>query len=204
MNFLPKAAIFLILCGVSVFFLNLEEQRGTFASANRTYIDWLIGNSKQKIQEPSVTFLRIDEETFNIFESEGGKFGPVDFALMFDKLQEYSPKVTAVLPVLAFPDTDELLVSTVKNGAMKFETLLLGTVLEQNPTGKTVSDNMLTLLGQIDQVSGDVREIPEFTGTDRLGGGNGRRDGQSDSASVGAARGKSGAGLPAQGGDFGE
>ena len=163
MNYLTKAAVLLILCSITAFFLNREEQRGSFASANQTYIDWLIGNSKQKIQDPSVTYLRIDEETFKIFESEEERFGPVDFALLFDKLRNYQPKVTAVLPVLDFPEEDELLLSTLKNGALQMDTLLLGAILEKNPTGTPVSEGILELLGSIDSVKGDISRIPEFT-----------------------------------------
>lgn len=167
LNYLTKATVFLILCSITVFFLHREEQRGSFAGANQTYIDWLIGNSKQKIREPSVTYLRINEDTFKIFESEG-RFGPVDFALLFDKLREYDPKVTAVVPVLSFPDTDELLVNTLKNGALKFDSLLLGCVFEQNPAGQPISDGVLSLLGSIESVTGDLSQIPEFTNAKSL------------------------------------
>ena len=163
MNYLSKAIIFLVLCGATVFFLNREEDRGSFASVNRTYIDWLIGNSKKKIQEPSVTFLRIDEEALSIFESEA-PLGPVDFALLFSKLEIYDPKVTAVAPPLAWDDADELLLNTLKDGALKFDRLLLGAVLEQNPAGEPISEGVLALFPKITNIEGDVSKIPGFTG----------------------------------------
>ena len=67
MNYITRAILYLVLCGLVLSFLFREEGHGTFSNVNRYWIDWLIANSEQKIVEPSVTFLKIDEETFEMF-----------------------------------------------------------------------------------------------------------------------------------------
>ncbi len=161
--FVSKAIIFLLLCGVGVFFLDREEERGTFASANQTYIDWLIGNSREKIQEPSVTFLRIDEGALEAYES-GTAFGPLEFAQLLHRLNEYKPKVAAIEPVLEWKEKEELLLNALRDTSLQCENLLLGSVLELDSTGAPLSDAVLSLFPAVAKVKGDPSRIPEFTG----------------------------------------
>jgi len=166
-NFVPKALVFLLLCGMGVFFLQREEDRGTFGSANRTYIDWLIGNSREKIEEPSVTLLRIDEGALEAFESEKA-FGPLEFAQLLNRLDEYGPRVAAVEPVLVWEEKEEVLLNALKDTSLKFDRLLLGSVLELNPAAPPVSEGVLSLFPPLGTVSGDTAGIPEFTGARAL------------------------------------
>jgi CHASE2 domain-containing sensor protein len=161
--FFSKAIIFLLLCGVGVFFLQREEDRGTFASVNQTYIDWLIGNSKQKIQEPSVTLLRIDEGALEAYECES-TFGPLEFAQLLNRLNDYMPKVAAIEPVLEWKEKEELLLNALRDTSLKCEKLLLGSVLELDPTGLPLSEAVLSLFPAITNVKGELTRIPEFTG----------------------------------------
>ncbi len=167
MNFPTRAILFLVLCGLVVFFLVREEGRGTFSDVNRHWIDWLLANSEQQIVEPSVTFLKIDEGTIEMFEAEGA-LGPLDYALLCDKLAAYTPKVAAIEPVLSWDDQPELLLNSLKDKALGLDSLLLGCELEDNPAGEKISGSVLDLFPSIESVKGDLTKIPEFTGARTL------------------------------------
>lgn len=159
--------MFLLLGGLCVFLLQREEGRGTFSAVNRGWIDGLLAVSQQQIREPSVTFLKIDDETREMMEAEG-PLGALDYALLCERLAAYGPKVAAIEPVLAWDAEPELALSSLKTSTLGLDALLLGCELEDNPIGSPVSESILDLFPSIENVQGDLSGLPSFTGARTL------------------------------------
>ncbi|MEM9478074.1 MAG: hypothetical protein AAGA58_00275 [Verrucomicrobiota bacterium] len=167
MNYPTRAVLFLLLGGLCIFLLQREENRGTFTAANRAWIDGLLSISEQQIREPSVTFLKIDDQTREMLEAEG-PLGPLDYALLCKKLSIYSPKVAAIEPVLAWEGEPELALNSLKTATLELDALLLGCELEDNPVGADISGSILDLFPSITNVQGDLSGLPSFTGSRSL------------------------------------
>ena len=163
MSYTPKAILFLLICAAAAFFVQREDDSGSLASANRIYIDWLLGNSKQRLQEPSVTLLTIDEEQAQIYQNWPPD--PIDFSIMLRRLQLCGPKVIAAEPALHWIDADEDQLEILRTAGLKCESgqLLLGAVLQLNAAAAPMRESTLSLLRPLSEVKGDLSNIPEFT-----------------------------------------
>ena len=168
MNYLPKAILFLLICAAAAFFVKREDDRGGLAKANRTYVDWLIGNSKEQIRTPSVTLLTIDDSEEPIFQSWPP--GPIDYSIMLRRLARYAPKVVAVEPVLQWQETAPGELEILRTAGLAFDPgqLLLGTVLQWNTGAPEPKGSTLNLLRPLPSVTGDLEKIPEFSTVSQL------------------------------------
>lgn len=171
MPFFPKAVIFLIIAAAMTFFLNREDERGTFAVVDREYISGLIAYSDADIHEPSVTFLQVDDPEARVFGS--WPLGPVDYSILIDNLGKNDPRVIAVEPVLGWiGGVDDLRMSSLRNVLLRTDPefegggtarVLLGAELQMNPSGKPIGAGALSLFPEIKNVEGDRSRLPEFT-----------------------------------------
>ena len=168
MNYLPKAILFLLICAAAAFFVKREDDRGGLATANRTYVDWLIGNSREQIRTPSVTLLTVDDSEEPIFQSWPP--GPIDYSIMLRRLALYDPKVVAVEPVLQWEETAPGELEILRSAGLGFDRgqLLLGAVLQWNTAAPEPKGSTLNLLRPLPNVAGDLDKIPEFTTVSQL------------------------------------
>ena len=166
MPFFPKAVIFLIIAGTMTYFLGLEDERGGFEEWDRNYRSFLQANTQEKILEPSVTYLQIDDPEKRVFGS--WPLGPVDYSILIDNLAKNNPKLVAVEPVLGWRGTaEDVLVRSVRSVLLRLDPdqVLLGAELMENPAGVPIKASTLSLFPQLKNVSGDRSEVPEFTQT---------------------------------------
>ena len=163
MTYPQKAILLLLICIASAFFVKREDDRGGLATANRTYVDWLIGNSKKKIQPPSVTLLKIDTSEESILQSWPPS--PIDYSIMFRRLQLYGPKVVAADAPLNWKDIDDGELEILRVAGLQFDRgqLLLGAVLQQDPNADPPKASTLSLLRPLTEIEGDLDALPEFT-----------------------------------------
>ena len=165
MSYTPKAILFLLICAAAAFFVHREDERGSLAAANRTYVDWLLGNSKSQLRDPSVTLLTIDEEQAPIFQNWPP--APLDFSVMLRRLQLCDPKVVAAEPVLRWDDVAEGELDILLTAGLAFgeDHLLLGSVLQFNSAAEPLKSSTLSLLRPLPDgaVEGDLSRLPEFT-----------------------------------------
>ena len=165
MSFTPKAILFLLICTAVTFFVQREEDGGAVDGVNRTYVDWLRGNSKQQLSSPSVTLLSIDEEQAPILQNWPPE--PLDFSIMLRRLQLCEPKVVAAEPALKWDDADEGQLEILRTAGLKFDPgqLLLGSVLQYNQAAPPLKPSTLSLLRPLpaENIEGEVDQLPEFT-----------------------------------------
>jgi len=164
MPLLPKAVIFLTIACTMAYFLDREERRGGFDTVDSQYRSWLMANSEAEILEPSVTFLALDDPGERVFDTWPP--GPVDYSIMVDNLSKNDPRVIAVAPVLGWREgVDGILISSMRSVLLRLdrEQVLLGAELLQNPAGEMIRPSTLSLFPQLENVTGDRSEIPEFT-----------------------------------------
>lgn len=163
MNLLVRLSVFFVLVGLVSFFVSREEADGGLAPVNRAWIDWLLANGGQPVKEPSVTFLKLDEDAFAAFEAEP-PLTPLNYALLFSRLSNFRPKVAAVESILAFGDAPEISREVLSNTMLGLDSLLVSCTLENDPTGERLSEEVLSLFPRLEKVVGDQQKIPEFTG----------------------------------------
>ena len=164
MPFYPKALIFLLIAGTMTFFLDREERQGSFGAVDRNYRSFLMANTQEKIEEPSVTFLKIDDPGKGVFGE--WPLGPVNYSILVDNLARNDPKVIALEPVMGWHGgRDEVELSTLRSSLLRLDRneVLLGAELMQNPSGEAIRDSTLSLFPQLTKVSGDRSRVPEFT-----------------------------------------
>ncbi len=165
MPFFPKALIFLLIAGAMAFFLNREERRGTFEAVDRNYRSFLMANTQEKIEEPSVTFLGIDDPGKGVFGE--WPLGPVNYSILVDNLARNEPKVIAVETVLGWRGTrDDIELSSLRSSLSRLvdrDKVLLGAELMQNPSGEPIRESTLSLFPRLTKVVGDRSRVPEFT-----------------------------------------
>jgi len=164
MPYFPKAVIFLVVAATISFFLNREDDRGTFAKVDQEYISWLMANSKADIQEPSVTFLQIEDPDGSMFSD--WPLQPIDYSILLGNLGKREPNVMAVTPTLEWGGSQErLYIDSLQNvlNRTDLDKVLFGAVLLENPAGEPIKQSTLSLFPQIENVEGDRSLIPEFT-----------------------------------------
>ncbi len=109
-----------LLAGV----VHREAGRGTTAPVESRYLSWLAGNSQKSPEPSNITFLPL-----------GGNEGPMDFAILLDKLAAAPPVLTAVVPTLNWLDADDTSLDILRDKASRLPNLILG---------ETVVDNSLS------------------------------------------------------------
>ena len=153
--------------GVAAFFLQREQERGTFAPLDRGHVEWLLANRKSPVltTKPSVILARLDDVDRAESERQFESWPPsqAEWSPLLDELSAYEPKTLVVQSATnwGLGETD----ATLKVSATKTKGLLLGTRGEGQGTLGTEA------LQAIAKVKGEVAAIPNFqfiTGGEKL------------------------------------
>lgn len=168
MSYKKKVTIFLILCAIIISLIRREENNGTFSSFNRGYINWLIDTKEIKAEPPSVTLLRISNSENSIFQNWPPS--PIDYAIILKNLKKHGAKLVAIEPLMAWNDAGEGLLETLRTASLKYNKgeLLMGAVFQMDQSVFGSNDKFINLLNPISNITGDIRNIPEFTMIDPL------------------------------------
>ncbi len=158
-----KAFLLLLICVAAAFFAKREDERSGLATVNRTYVDWLIGNSKKDIQPPSVTLLKIDSSEESILQSWPPS--PIDYSIMLRRLKLYAPKVVAAEAPLHWANIDDGQLEVLRSAGLQFDRgqLLLGAILQQDESAAPLKKSTLNLLHPLPHIDGDLEAVPQFT-----------------------------------------
>lgn len=168
MSYKKKATIFLILCAIIISLIRREENNGALSNFNRGYINWLIDTKKVKAEPPSVTLLRINDPENSVFSEWPPS--PIDYAIILKSLKKHEAKLVAIEPSMAWNNAGEGLLETLRSASLKYNKgeLLLGAVFQMDQSVFESNDKFINLLKPISNVSGEIKNIPEFTMIDPL------------------------------------
>ena len=168
MSYKKKATIFLILCAIIISLIRHKENNGALSNFNRGYINWLIDTKKVKAQPPSVTLLRINGPENSVFSEWPPS--PIDYAIILKNLRKHEAKLVAIEPSMAWNNAAEGLLETLRSASLKYNKgeLLMGAVFQMDQSVVESNDKFINLLKPISNVSGEIKNIPEFTMIDPL------------------------------------
>ena len=157
-----KAIIFLLLCLIAAFFVNREDQRNGMNPLNALYEDWLRGTSREQLNPPSITLLRIDDSDQGFWSWPPN---PLDYAQMLHRLRSYNPKVVATEPLLHWQNADTGLLETLRTACLQYNKgqILLSSILQFNQASRAPEEATLSLLWPLPSIDGDIKKIPAFT-----------------------------------------
>ncbi len=84
---------------------------------NALYEDWLRGTSREKLNPPSITLLRIDDSDQGFWSWPPS---PLDYAQMLQRLKAYNPKVVATEPLLHWQNADTGLLEALRTACLQY------------------------------------------------------------------------------------
>ncbi len=156
MKYPIKVAIFVVLAAIAVVLIEREESRNSLQTLNQGYLDWLAGNASEKIENPEVTFLRVDQEKLD----EHNLDPRLDWAIVLKGLQEFEPKSVSIVPTLNWQCDDILAMGALKMQVNLMPLLVLGSVLG-SASGEGGGGKVdLASFAVIEKISGDIANVP--------------------------------------------
>ncbi len=155
MKYPIKVAIFGLLAALAVVLIEREERRNSLRPVNQGFLDWLVGNASAKIENPAVTFLRVDKN-----ELDQHKLDPrLNWAVILEGLKRFEPQSVAIVPALAWEGDDELAKNGLKKRINLMPKMVLGSVL--GPTaGEGAATGDAGRFLALENVSGDASQLP--------------------------------------------
>jgi len=132
-------------------------------SLNHWWLDFCVGNAAEKIDDPSVTFVRIDEDYVPVF---GEDFTRADYAAILGFVSRLEPQSVAFEPSLEFDETiliNQDALAPLKAAALTLPELTLGTVVESGQPPQDPSE--VVTYPTLSNVKGDLSKVPEITRT---------------------------------------
>ncbi len=129
---------------------------------NALYEDWLRGTSREKLNPPSITLLRIDDSDQGFWSWPPN---PLDYAQMLQRLKAYNPKVVAAEPLLHWQNADTGLLEALRTACLQYNKgqILLSSILQFNQASRAPEEATLSLLWPLPSIDGDIKKIPAFT-----------------------------------------
>lgn len=157
MKYSIKVTVFLLLAGITTFFLQREQTASSaLNSFNQGYLDWLAGNAAGKIEEPAVTFVRVDSDELNKDDMDPR----LDWAVILEGLNAYQPKAVGIVPPLQWDTKDSLAEGALRKWVNKMPKMVLGTTF-----ASTAPENLTPIPVEsqpvIANVTGDTSQLPE-------------------------------------------
>tara|TARA_R110002096_G_scaffold376724_1_gene570450 strand:- start:4043 stop:5305 length:1263 start_codon:yes stop_codon:yes gene_type:complete len=155
MKYPIKVAIFLVLATIAVVLIEREEGRNSLQALNQGYLDWLVGNASGKIEDPAVTFLRVDKD-----ELDEHNLDPrLDWAIILKGLEEFEPKAVGIVPALDWEGDDVLAKGALKKRVNLMPRMVLGSILGP-AAGEGGEDPAISKFASFQNVSGDQSALP--------------------------------------------
>ena len=95
-----RSLLVLTVGGVAAFFLQREQERGTFAPLDRGHVEWLLANRKSPVltTKPSVILARLDDVDRAESERQFESWPPsqAEWSPLLDELSTYEAKTLVV------------------------------------------------------------------------------------------------------------
>lgn len=156
MKYPIKVAIFVVLAAIAVVLIEREESRNSLQALNQGYLDWLVGNASGKIEDPAVTFLRVDKD-----ELDEHNLDPrLDWAIILKGLETFEPKAVGIVPALDWESDDILAKGALKKQVNLMPQMVLGSILGPSAGEGGEEDAAISAFSSFKNVSGDQSALP--------------------------------------------
>lgn len=115
--------------------------------------------SRSQARDPEIVFVRLDEATAEIFESQPPS--PLDYAVFLIDLKEHRPRACAVVPLWQWPDADPTAVDVLAKQIIGLPFLLAAMLEEDVPAPELAAS--LEAFPKGSRLEGDASQLPRFT-----------------------------------------
>lgn len=148
-------------------------RKGRFASLDRFWLDFCVGNAGERIQPPAVTVVRIDDgyEPLRIGGDEGqpndGTLSRLDYATILAFVAKFQPRSVAFLPTPTFDESlilNKTDIAPLKDAALKLPKFLAASTVSND--GEQAKEAAPLAYPSV-KVEGDASSVLAFTRTVR-------------------------------------
>ncbi len=148
-------------------------RNGRFARLDRTWLDFCVGNAGDRIRDPSLTVIRIDDsyEPLRIGGDENvpndGTLSRLDYATILAFVAKFQPRSVAFLPTPSFDENiilNKTDIAPLKDAAMKLPRLIVASTVSDD--GEKAKESAPLAYPAL-KVEGDASSILTFTRTVR-------------------------------------
>jgi len=126
---------------------------------NEWWLDFCVGNSRDKIHDPKVTFVSIGDDYEPVLD--GDSFSRLDYVVLLGYIEKFKPRAVSVAPVISFPEPSVLNQGALKKQVLKMPRLTLGSIAEAG--SPAANDTEKPNYPTIENVEGDISKVAGIT-----------------------------------------
>lgn len=125
-------------------------------AVNEHWLEFCVGNARDKIKEPAVTFVSIGDDYEPVLE--GDQLSRLDYAVLLGNVEHFKPRAVALAPTVSFDEENVINQGALKKQVLKMPRLVLGSIADSATTPADESEEpdypVLT------KVTGDTSQVP--------------------------------------------
>ena len=126
---------------------------------NQWWLDFCVGNARDKINDPNVTFVSIGDDYEPVLD--GDSLSRLDYVVLLGYIEKFKPRAVSVAPIISFPEPNVLNQGALKKQVLKMPRLTLGSIAEAG--SPATNDGEKPSYPTIDKVEGDIANVAEIT-----------------------------------------
>jgi len=126
---------------------------------NDWWLDFCVGNSRDKIRDPQVSFVSIGDDYEPVLD--GDSLSRLDYVVLLGYIEKFKPRAVSVAPVISFPEANVLNQGALKKQVLKMPRLTLGSVAEAG--SPAANDAEKPDYPVIENIEGDTSKVALIT-----------------------------------------
>ncbi len=130
-------------------------------SINRWWLEFCVGNARDKIHDPAVTYVAIGDDYEPVLE--GDDLSRLDYVVLLGNIEHFKPHAVAVAPTISFEDENVLNQGALRQQTLKMPRMVLGSVADSGTTPADASEKPNYPVIPAANVHGDLAPLPEIT-----------------------------------------
>ena len=158
---LYRLLTFLVFAAVIIGLGEWDAKNQRFAfneKVNEVWLDFCVGNARDKIKDPAVTFVSIGDDYEPVLE--GDQLSRLDYAVLLGNVEHFKPRAVAVAPPISFDEENIINQGALKKQVLKMPRLTLGSIADSGtePADESEAPDYPVLT----EVAGDTSKLPEI------------------------------------------
>jgi hypothetical protein len=158
---LYRLLTFLVFAAVVIGLGEWDAKNQRFAfneTVNQAWLNFCVGNARDKINDPAVTFVSIGDDYEPVLE--GDQLSRLDYAVLLGNVEHFKPRAVAVAPPITFKEENIINQGALKKQVLKMPRLVLGSIAD---AGTAPADDSETPdYPVLTKVDGDTSKLPEI------------------------------------------
>ena len=158
---LYRLLTFLVFAAVIIGLGEWDAKNQRFAfneTINERWLEFCVGNARDKINDPAVTFVSIGDDYEPVLE--GDQLSRLDYAVLLGNVEHFKPRAVAVAPPISFKDENIINQGALKKQVLKMPRLTLGSIADSGTA--PADDSEKPEYPVLTKVEGDISKLPEI------------------------------------------